>query len=929
MKHFYYFFLFFACISFSSFAQTISGTIIDDETNEPIVGASVGIKGTSIATASDFDGNFELKINQQPPFAIVVSFIGYNTSETQVSSLTQKLKIKVKSAELNLESVEVVGSRITEKQKESPVTIESMDIMAIKATPAASFYEGLGNLKGVDLTTASLGFTIVNTRGFNSTSPVRTLQLIDGVDNQAPGLNFSLGNFLGACELDVKSVELIVGANSATYGPNAFNGVISMNSKSPFIFQGLSVSAKAGERNLLEAALRYAKAFQNKDGDDKFAFKLNAFIMRAYDWEALNYDSASQSLVDTTNTGGYDAVNIYGDENQTNGTNNYLDDYGRRNYPGLGVFYRTGYKEVELVDYGTQNMKVSGSLHYMLTKDIEAEYSYLLGSGTTVYQGENRYSLKNILFQQHKFEISKPDKFFFRAYTTWEDAGKSYDAVLTAKLLQEAVKSNTGWSQDYSTYWLQNYAGKVWALPGFPPQGYWWFGEYADSTYALADAVLEEYKDSLAKWHDACRAYADGVGQNASNLARYGYGTSSFDSALAAITTTPISEGGSMLFDKSGLIHTQGEYKFTPKFINITIGASFRQYRPNSGGNIFSDTNGVKIINSEMGSYINFEKRIFKEKLILNATTRLDKNQNFDFLVSPAASGVFKLNDKQIFRLSFSSALRNPTLLDQYLYYDVGPATLLGNINGLDNVVTLESVYKYYSEYPYNAANLEYITVDPIRPEKVKSVEVGYKGTLFNNLFLDVSYYYSWYKDFIGFQIVATPPVDSAGQPITFDIYRVSANAQSQVTTQGVSVGANYYFWNYYAITGNYSWNVLNKQDSLDPLIPAFNTPEHKFNVGLNGRDMIIKMGALTVRNLGFSINYKWIKGFEFEGSPQFTGFIPTYSLLDAQINYLIKRYNLTVKIGASNLLNNMQYQTYGGPYIGRMGYASLVFELK
>ena len=135
--------------------------------------------------------------------------------------------------------------------------------------------------------------------------------------------------------------------------------------------------------------------------------------------------------------------------------------------------------------------------------------------------------------------------------------------------------------------------------------------------------------------------------------------------------------------------------------------------------------------------------------------------------------------------------------------------------------------------------------------------------------------------------------------------------------------------WNYYAITGNYSWNVLNKQDSLDPLIPAFNTPQHKFNIGLNGRDMVIKLGSHSLRNLGFNINYKWIQGFEFEGSPQFTGFIPTYSLLDAQVNYMSKRINLTVKGGASNILNNMQYQTYGGPYIGRMGYVSLVYELK
>ena len=163
-----------------------------------------------------------------------------------------------------------------------------MDIIAIKQCPQNSFYEGLGTLKGVDLTTASLGFTIVNTRGFNSTSPVRSLQLIDGVDNQSPGLNFSLGNFLGCSELDVLKVDLIAGASTAYFGPNAFNGVISMNTRSPFIKPGLEVSIKAGERNLLETSIRWSQVFKNKNGDEKLGYKLNIFNLRADDWVAEN-----------------------------------------------------------------------------------------------------------------------------------------------------------------------------------------------------------------------------------------------------------------------------------------------------------------------------------------------------------------------------------------------------------------------------------------------------------------------------------------------------------------------------------------------------------------------------------------------------------------------------------------------------------------
>jgi len=120
---------------------------------------------------------------------------------------------------------------------------------------------------------------------------------------------------------------------------------------------------------------------------------------------------------------------------------------------------------------------------------------------------------------------------------------------------------------------------------------------------------------------------------------------------------------------------------------------------------------------------------------------------------------------------------------------------------------------------------------------------------------------------------------------------------------------------------GNLSWNKLNTTTD-DPIIPAFNTPEYKYNLSVSGRDL--EIGNIP---FGFNINYKWIKGFIFEGSPQFTGFIPPYDLVDAQINFPINSINTTFKIGASNILNTKNFQTYGGPRIGRMAYLSATYE--
>ena len=279
------------------------------------------------------------------------------------------MKINLEEQAISVAEIEVVGQRISDKQKAAPLTVESLDAISIKQTASNDFYSGLGTLKGVDLTTASIGFTIINTRGFNSTSPVRSLQIIDGVDNQSPGLNFSLGNFLGAPELDIQKVDLVVGASSAFYGPNAFNGVISMETKNPFYSKGLSASVKLGERNLFEGAIRYANAVKNSKGLDVFAYKVNLFGMRANDWQADNEEAVYDTKDNATNPGGYNKVNTYGDEYSRT-----LDFSGSTlfsEYAGLGTFYRTGYKEKNVVDYTSKNLKGNIGLNYRLKPSMQ------------------------------------------------------------------------------------------------------------------------------------------------------------------------------------------------------------------------------------------------------------------------------------------------------------------------------------------------------------------------------------------------------------------------------------------------------------------------------------------------------------------------------------------------------------------------------
>ena len=948
------------------FAQEVSGTIKDSKSGEPLFAASVVITGTTVGATTDFDGKFKFNAGQEPPFSLTISYIGYLKKEVQVTSLSGPIKIELETDAVMLKSVEIVESRISEKQQESALTVESMDIIAIKATPAANFYEGLGNLKGVDLTSASIGFKVINTRGFNSTSPVRSLQIIDGVDNQSPGLNFSLGNFLGASELDVLKVDIIQGASSAFYGPNAFNGVIAMTTKSPFVKPGTSFQYKIGERGLHEVALRHAHVFKNKSGEDKFAYKINLFYLQARDWEATDYGPVDDSPVPANNPGGYDAVNVYGDEDLAGG-NDFSGVDNLRSYPGLGVYYRSGYREKDLVDYNSKNLKAGLALHYKIKPDVEAILSSNFGTGTTVYQGENRFSLKNILFFQNRLEFKQKDKWFFRMYATNEDAGDSYDVVLTAFKMLNSRRSLENYYTDYSNYWNTNIKPKAEALEGYPA---FVFGQPIDSVGIWN--VLGANHDSLVVWHQQTSTAVD----TTSSLQGEAYaqpGTQEFKDLLKAYTSriytdNTISQGGTRFYDKSALYHAHGEYNYDLNVgewakAKFTIGANGRLYMPDSRGTIFDemvlthdtvpdamnvdsaivDTTFNQITNWEVGAYLGMEWKLFKDRLKATVAVRLDKNQNFPFLVSPAASLVYSPVKEHTIRLSFSSAIRNPTLSDQYLNYDVGRAILIGNLQGYEDLVTVESFLDYLDSGG-DLAVLDSFNVAPIVPEKVKTGEIGYRGFLGGHVYLDASYYISYYTDFIGYKLGIESDINPVtGFPENTKAVRIAANSKNNVITQGFSVGVNYFFQNKYTLSGNYSWNQLTRIGDPDPLIPAFNTPEHKFNLGISGRDLKIrKYGAM-----GFGITYKWIHGFLFEGSPQFTGQIPSYDMVGAQITYTMPKTPLTFKLGVSNLFgvipffedgsasdrftnafNNENVQVFGGPAIGRMTYFSVLFEL-
>ncbi|MCB0492819.1 MAG: TonB-dependent receptor [Cyclobacteriaceae bacterium] len=985
MKHFYLFSFFFLVLSISSFAQTQISGVIKDDNGEPLTGVNIVIKGRVIGTITDLNGNFNLSVNENPPMTMVVSFIGFRTQEINITEAnTSGLDISMEEQTLLGQEVVVSASRVEESIMESPVSIEKMDILAVQSTPADNYYKGIANLKGVDVTTSSINFQIINTRGFGSTGNTRFVQLTDGMDTQAPALNFPIGNLNGPSELDVESVELIPGASSALYGPNAFNGILLVNSKNAFEYQGLSAFVKTGVNHvgsnaddnpspMYEGAIRYAKSFNNK-----FAFKVNAAYMQANDWNGT--DNTDREIARTP-TGfsfnpGADRLHYMGDEASINlaifslssswntfastGANIFQPGLSASTYAQAGdlpsqVVSLTPYKEKDLISYNAKNIKANVGLYYRLNDKSELSYLYNAGFGTSIYTGAQRYSLDNFNIQQHRLQL-RADNYYIRAYAILEDSGDSYITEFLGKRINDlAVKASNGAFSDVSGY-LATYGSEYLRYlynQGLMP---------GESNTLPADQRLALQQSA----HLYARDRVDN-GFTVGGITRIGMHldpNSQQFADLKAQASSGTIPNGPKFSDATRMYHAEGQYDFKNEidFMELQVGGSFRQYDLRSGGTIFDDaTNPIKI--DEYGAYVAAGKWLGDRKFKLSGSARYDKSQNFTGRLNPRISGLLKLGQNHNLRASYQTGFRVPTTQGQYIDLSILTARLLGGLEGGINKYNIyrtsttgqnlafdgfsvESFSKGVFDggaspaaIAANASKLQPFVWNPVKPEGVKNVEIGYKGLIDNKLLVDLTYYYNIYNDFITQVRVRIADQLPDGSPnyatllngtaltktsdgtITGNTAQLYTNFTEEVTGQGAVAGLTYSLPRGYTIGANYNWNVLIKKPDPNKFLTEFNTPEHKMNFTFGNRKV--------TDNLGFSINMRWQEEFEWQSS--FTipanGNVPSYTTLDAQVTYKLNSTKSTLKLGGSNILNKKYIQSLGGPNIGAIYYLSITFD--
>jgi len=920
-----------------TYAQTSVSGSVKDSKNEPIPGANVKVVGDSAGTVTDSDGNFSLSTTKKPPFDIEVSSVGYGTKKVSVSSNNQKVSISLKDEETKLDEIVVSASRTPERVLESPVTIERMSLKEIKNTTAATYYDGLENLKEVQFNMSSLSFKSINTRGFATVANTRFLQLVDGMDNSSPALNFVLGNLIGVSEIDVANVELLPGASSALYGANAFNGIMFMNSKNPFTNQGLSFYFKygqttqetAGTNDYWDFGLRAAHAFSKH-----FAAKANFNFMKATEWIAANREDIAVNNTGSEINPNYDGLNVYGDEVSTNlrGVGQGLANAGLIPASAVNLLpnynvARTGYDEKDLSDNSVKSVKADFSLHFRPWADEnEIVFQHKVGLGNTIYQGANRYFLKNFFMNQTRLEF-KGKNYFLRGYITDENAGDSYDMRFAAWNI------NRAWKDDRT-----------------------WFGQYAG---AFIQATLAGATPEQA--HAAGRATAD--------TGRFLPGSPEFQNALATVSADPNLVTGSKFKDQSKIYHSEANYNFRDliKFGEIQIGGSFRQYEMNSGGTIFTDYDGP-IRYNEYGAYGQFQKKFLQDKLKFTGSVRYDKSKNFDGFYSPRVSFVFTPDAKKIhnFRVSYQTGFRNPTTQDQYIGLDLGPFALIGSApdnltrfvetrtDGVDGVtisaagqailgsnsVTLSGVNAYNNSYTLasaqafaasgNPADLQVANIGLVKPERVQAFEVGYRSVINNDLSVDINGYYNIYNDFLNQSRVVTPYYGNVGtdftNPDTFNtvvalangdrrVYQVYNNSKTEVTSFGFGVGLSKKVYKNFELGVNYNYAEYKFDQAKDPsFIPSFNTPKHRIKASLGNQKLF--------KNFGFNANIRWNTEYLWQSSFA-DGMVPENTVFDAQVNYAIPTLKSVLKVGATNLFGKDYIQVIGSGAIGQQWFAS------
>jgi outer membrane receptor protein involved in Fe transport len=879
----------------------------------------------------------------------VCTYFGFENDTIAIENNTGEINFLLEEKFFTINDIVISVSRKNEKKFESPVTVETLSAKEIQLNTSLNLYERMALLTSVNIITTSFNFKTINTRGFNSSYNTRFIQRYDNMDLSMPGFNLAVGILNGPIDLDVERVELIPGANSALYGPNAINGLMNISSKSPFLYPGLSVNVKTGVNHvdgidhapapIYDFSIRYAKIF-----NPKFAAKITMGYQKANDWRGTDYRDVGDYYL-TDNNGkygykpgpgnpGYDGVSIGGDEVSTSFDTSLKAPIINQPFLPNGTLKiaRTGYREVDLFSYKPYSFKTDIGFYYKPSKNTELSWTSRISAGSSTFQIANRAQIRGFFLQQHKIEF-KGKNYSVRAYANFEDIGESFDFSLAAININRAAKSDNNWFLQYLLAYSGFYNSMADQLG-------------LDTIERGSDAAARRFADSdnSGLYEIIKTNYDSTLAELIKGKGRYMPGTAAFDSVFDRVRVTPFQQGGASLISKSKTWYADFLYDFSPhvKRIQLIGGANYRLHTPHTFGTVFADAT-IPIYSNELGGFLQASKRYLDDRLHLQASGRLDYLQRFRTRFSPRVSAVYMAGNRRqhSIRLSGQIGFRSPTLMDQFFQMNIPGVITFGGFTkdavalnllflpqeggSFTNAYTMTSVTEYYATG--DSSVLVKPSLQDIKPEEVRTIELGWRTFLFNKLETDFNFYYVSFRNLINTEQY----IGAANQKDTINaaylkenrqgtqVFRRAVNSEVPLHSIGFSISANYYVNKNWTLFGNYNLNtLLNGDDYSRSFVTAFNTPKNKVNIGFRTLNLW--------HGIGVGSNLQWVDAYYFKEYSR-SGMVDAYYYIDLSLNYSLPKQKLLLKLGGTNITNNRYVQALGSPNVGAIYYFSILYD--
>ncbi len=981
-------------LAVSGYAQTvtITGAVTNKNTGEGVPAVSVTIKGSTSGVFTDDKGNFRLTTNQKPPFTLVFSSVGYENQEASVTAGGQAINIGLLPSYKLGEEVVVSASRVAERIMESPVTVERVSSTTIRNAPAPNYYDVVANLKGVDITTSSLNFKTVSTRGFNGSGNLRFNQLVDGMDNQAPGLNFAVGSVIGLTELDVDNMELLVGASSALYGSGGMNGTLLINSKSPFKYQGLSFQVKQGVNHVDHKQRGAAPYFDwtlrwGKKISDKLAFKVGGQLIQAQDWQATDVSNLQRNNVLSQLKAGnrvtdpnYDGVNVFGDEASAS-MQAFAQAVRAQVAQQLGANYNTYNTTLNtMISAGMTPAQIAQTLQPSPFGALNQFLPFLIpthtSATTNVYRNTFTGATGGSLVSRTGYD--ERDLVDYNTYNVRLNGGLYYKLTET---IEASLIANWGMGTTVYTgadrYSLKNlkmgqykleFKGKNWLVKGYTTQ------ENSGDSYTAttaAVAVNNAWKSNQTWFQQYTGTYgaarlgllptapgtmlpdgtAHGAARTVSETGRFLPGTTQFNTAFNTAINTPISKGGAKFADKSDMYHVEGQLSLTPYLndvVDVLVGGHFRNYVLNSQGTIFADTAGTIGIN-EFGGYLQLQKKLLGDKLKLTGSMRYDKNENFDGRFTPRVSAVIQVAKDNNIRLSYQTAYRFPSNQDQWINLQTPASRLIGGLPAFNTHFNFTGSPAYTAEslVAYRNAFTAAVNAGQTTTAAIAIASTSLAVSPFSNLKPESVQSYE-----IGYRGLML------NQRLMIDVYGYYSKYEDFLGRVAVGRGAS---------------ASANPSVSLVELLSPFTTTNYSFITntttpvkamgwGIGGDYRVYKGYTITGNvssdklrdlpanfvsffntpelrfNLGLG-NSNVYKGLGFnmlyrwQDEVMWEGTfgsaeIPSYGVFDGMISYNFPKTKNILKLGASNVFNKYYRSAFGNPSVGGLYYVSFGYNV-